>query len=729
MEIYSQPDPFLPPDERTPEWWKENVRWGFSYYNRSNPKSRGKTKPLNINSRTGTIGQGEGGPPVLSPVDEILRYIDYYLGKQDNQTYYYTAQEDSNCATPTVWVAGQKITPLVDFMLGKFMEIAGNMDPTVKTTSQAAQNRKTMLLEKALLKIQVPEVFADMASYGVDFSPMGGSEAQFKTEEDLMRYMEIDYRENAEILAVKLANDIMLRNRAIEKYKQQFLYTLIAGYVGQYNYVENGKPYYKTILPQHAIIDTDTDDDLHRSDKLAGFIEWLTPTQVIQRHGKFLNQEQQEEIKSMNSSKWTSLTNCTDGSSAWFYMSGNTPMYGVVTLTWKGFKDLRYEESKDKFGGVHYKKTRGGKSSKYQTEIVYKAVLIGNHYLGEYGEETNQVRSIDNPGNVDLPFHWFQPNMLNGENKSIVARLHELQDRIDFLTNEMTKMITRSKGKVYLINGHKIGSKGAKDVLEDFTNIGFHVTDGAIDGEDYVPGKEDKMVEVVDYTLDPNVQLLVNLRREEERLMEEIVNIPKIALGQQTSYVGSKTQQGTIAQSTLGTAHLYQGFIQYIEKCLAHSLNQYKMVVPNEKETSIPVIGTKGKEYIKMLEDFMFEELGVYIKIRDFIDEQARRELMDTATAFAQTGLIDPIELILMRKCTTYSELMSELEYSMRKKDRQAAQKEAVAQMMAQAQNAQQIQGRNSTEQLKQSAANYRQELKTGADMAMSSEPNLEVQQ
>ena len=115
-----------------------------------------------------------------------------------------------------------------------------------------------------------------------------------------------------------------------------------------------------------------------------------------------------------------------------------------------------------------------------------------------------------------------------GENRSVVARLHKHQDRIDFITNEITKMLNRAKGKVYLINRQKLGSSTAKDVISDFERMGIHITDGSATGEDFVPGQDARMVEVVDMTLDPNVQQYVNLRVEEERLMEEIVNIPKI---------------------------------------------------------------------------------------------------------------------------------------------------------------------------------------------------------
>jgi hypothetical protein len=131
-------------------------------------------------------------------------------------------------------------------------------------------------------------------------------------------------------------------------------------------------------------------------------------------------------------------------------------------------KDLKYEKNQDKFGNVHYAKMRKNKKGSFWTKTVNKAILIGNRYVVDYGEENNIVRKLDNPGDVEMPIKVFMPNMVLGENRSVVSRLHQHQDRIDFITNEITKMMTRAKGKVFLINRQKLGTSSAKDVITDF---------------------------------------------------------------------------------------------------------------------------------------------------------------------------------------------------------------------------------------------------------------------
>jgi hypothetical protein len=272
-------------------------------------------------------------------------------------------------------------------------------------------------------------------------------------------------------------------------------------------------------------------------------------------------------------------------------------------------------------------------------------------------------------------------------------------------------MMNRAKGKVYLINKQKLGTSTAKDVISDFERMGIHITDGSANGEDFVSGADARLVEVVDMTLDPNVQMLMNLRREEERLMEEIVSIPKVALGQQSGYVGAKTQAGTIAQSNLGTSYLYQGYVQFIEKQLAYALNQYKVTLIDEPETTIPVVGTKGKQYLKVTKEFQMEELGVYIKVKDFIDDTARERILSIAQAAMQNQQIDILEYLQIEKCNTYTELENQLEYTLNKKKRDAEKQQQMQMMQQQMMQEAQMNQQAQMAQMKEEGSNYRKEL------------------
>lgn len=697
--ITNQPDQFLAESAKNKTWFKDNIKFIMSHFNKRHDRI----------SRVRKVDDLE------NPIDEVVRMFTYYLGRQYNKDYYYTTQDQNNCDLPTVWINGQKVTSLVDYMVGNAIKMIQNIEPSVKNNSKAAVNKRTELLEKMLLKFEVPEFFEAMEQAGIEFNPAGPQE--FEVKEDVYRWMEYDYKEQAEILAMRICEDILNRNSFQEKFKQAFLYTLLGGYVGIENRIENGKQYFDTILPHNLIVDRAKDDDFNSEARFVGKVDWLNTTDIIERYQDSLTVEEIEEIKKITTNNLYQLLDLTTHPYAmnWAFNVNNLPTLACVTGYWVGMKDMGYEKSKDKFGNTHYSKIRNARKGQYWTKTVYKGTLIGNKYIVDAEEMTNIVRKTDNPGDVELPLKVFIPNMVMGENRSVVARLHQHQDRIDYITNEITKMMTRAKGKVYLINRQKLGTSTAKDVISDFERMGIHVTDGSATGEDFVAGQDARMVEVVDMTLDPNIQQLVSLRREEERLMEEIVNIPKVALGQQAGYVGAKTQAGTIAQSNLGTTYLYQGFIQFVEKELSFAINQYKVSLIDEPETEIPVVGTNGKEYFRLTKDFQFQELGVYLKVRDFIDEQAKERLIGLAQAAMQNQMIDMLDYIRIEKATSYTQLMNELEYSLNKREREREKQQAMMQMMQQAQMEQQAAQQQDLMAAKEDGANYRKELDVAA--------------
>jgi len=702
--ITNQPNQFLPESEKTRVWYKQNLQFVMSHFNKRHDRISRVRKQSDLEN----------------PIDEVVRMFTYYLGRQYNKDYYYTTQDQNNCDLPTVWINGQKVTSLVDYMVGNAIKMIENIDPSVKSQSQAAINRKTQMLEDAMLRFNAPELVQAMNRYGIDFRPMGEQGNQFETPEEVYRYMENDYREQIEELALKMAEDILNRNNFKEKYKQAFLYTLLGGYVGVENRIENGKQYFDIILPHNLIIDRAKDDDFNSEARFVGKIDWLNITDIIERYQDSLTTEEIKELKEINTNNLYQLLDLTTHPYAtnWAFNVNNLPTLACVTGYWVGMKDLGYEKSKDKFGNTHYSKIRNGRKGEFWTKTIYKATLIGNKYVVDYEEATNIVRKTDNPGDVILPLQVFLPNMVMGENRSVVARLHQHQDRIDYITNEITKMMNRAKGKVYLINKQKLGTSTAKDVISDFERMGIHITDGSATGEEFVNGQDARLVEVVDMTLDSNVQLLVNLRQEEERLMEEIVSIPKIALGQQSGYVGAKTQAGTIAQSNLGTTYLYQGFIKFIEKQLSFAVNQFKVTLIDEPETTIPVVGTRGKEYLKLTKEFQIEELGVYLKVKDFIDDSARERLLGIAQAAMQNQVLDFLEYLQIEKCKTYTELENQLEYTLNKKKRDAEKQQAMMQMMQQAQMEQQMAHQQDQQAMKEQGANYRAEVGADAQLA-----------
>lgn len=698
-DLREQPNQFIPENKKDQEWYRDNARYVASKYN----------------TQFNSLGFRNNEQNFDKPVDEMLRMFTYYLGKQENRDYYYTTQDQSGCELPTVWINGQKLTSMVDFMLGTAIKMIENIEPSVKAVSRTATNKRTLDMELALLKVEFKNIFSQLEEQGVSFNPLGKQD--FEMPDEVMKHMQYDYKQYGEEIAYDMVTDILHRNKFISKYKQAFFYTLLAGVVGIENKIVNKRVMKEIILPYNLIWDNTFDDDLNEKARFVGKIDWISPGEIISNpyYTRQLTTEQIEEIKILtpdNIDKLLGEDNITTNKLKWYWNNNGVPSLAATTCYWIGYKELRYEKLKDKYGNEHIAKIKNANVSQYWVKTVYKATLLANKYVVDYGEIHNIVRKQDDINEVELPITVFIPNMVMGENRSVVSRLHKHQDRIDFLNNEITKSVTRAKGKVFVLNKHKLGTATAQEVLNDFERMGIHITDGNATGEEFIGPDQNKVVDVVDMTLDPNVQQLLSLKREEERIMEEIVNVPKAAMGQQQGYLGAKTQAGTIAQSNLGTSYLYQGFVQFIEKDLQHSLNQFKVSLLANQDDDIPVIGDRGINYLKVTEDFKFEDFGIYVKIRDFIDDQAKERLLFIAQAAMQNQAIDMLDYLQLETSKTYTELFNNLKFSLEKKKREAEKQQEIQMMMQQAQMEQQQQLQQEQMAMKEEGNNYRAELK-----------------
>jgi hypothetical protein len=701
-DLREQPNQFVPENKKDREWYMENARYVASKYN----------------TQFNSLGFRNNEQNFDKPIDEMLRMFTYYLGKQENRDYYYTTQDQSGCELPTVWINGQKLTAMVDFMLGTAIKMIENIEPSVKAVSRTATNKRTMDMDLALLKVEFKNIFDQLEEQGVSFNPMGKQD--FSMPDEVMKYMQYDYKQYGEEIAYDMVSDILHRNKFIAKYKQAFFYTLLAGVVGIENKIQNKRSFKEVILPYNLIWDNTFDDDLNEKARFVGKIDWITPGEVISNpyYTRQLTSAEIDEIKKLtpdNIDKLLGEDNITTNKLKWYWNNNGVPSLAATTCYWVGYKELRYEKVKDKYGNDHIAKIKNATVSDYWVKTIYKATLLANKYIVDYGEIHNIVRKQDDINEVELPITVFIPNMVMGENRSVVSRLHKHQDRIDFLNNEITKTITRAKGKVFVMNKHKLGTATAQEVLNDFERMGIHITDGNATGEEVIGPDQNRVVDVVDMTLDPNVQQLLSLKREEERIMEEIVNVPKAAMGQQQGYLGAKTQAGTIAQSNLGTAYLYQGFVQFIEKDLQHSLNQFKVSLLVNGDEDIPVVGDRGMNYLKVTEDFKFEDFGIYVRIRDFIDDQAKERLLFIAQAAMQNQAIDMLDYLQIETSKTYTELYSNLKFSLEKKKREMEKQQEIQMMMQQAQMEQQQQMQQEQMALKEGGSNYRAELQAAA--------------
>lgn len=675
MEEYSvddnhasqKPDFDIPEDKKDVQWYKQNIRYYAKFYN-------------NMTSSPTSANVVEN----YRPVDKGLIYYKYLLGKQENLDFNYVATDPSFQTQQPTWQKGKKVKQLIDHLKGNLTSQLQNKELSTVSLSKDVINKKRRMTEDIMLKYDTAaqKVFSILAQAGVQFSPE--MDRNFENAEEAQRYMEYDFKETNEVIAVDIAKHIEISNDSNTIYSDCFIDYAAANYCGIYNYVDNGQVKQMRIPFFNLIWDSICNDRFARDGNFVGFIERLTPEEIFSKYGDQLSQENKEEIKKLAKQAATDRSVLEDlnvlPNLMWWNYSEKEFTIACVTMFWKGRRDTRYDMTVDKYGNPHYYKMgekKKNKEGKYIIDDLYRGTLIGNRYLVDYGFAENVIRNPLKKNEPELPVKIYTNNTLMGDGVSPIGMIYQNQDRMDLYKFKITEAVGRDSGKSYIINASKLGDGvKARTLMQDFKTMGITVVSG-VSGEEGDMTNSQRLVETVDLTLDPSVRSYIELYMEEERIMENIMNIPKIALGQQSTYVGLGTQKGTIAQSTLGLITMYSDFVKFNEINIQYATNLAKVAYTAPDAPDAPmVVGERGVKFLDITKDFKFQDFLVYIRIKDMIDEAGKQRLLAYAQAWSQNPAfgIGPLELLRLEKATSYTQAENDLEWALKKKMKEAQQ-------------------------------------------------------
>src|SRR5690606_7343673 len=219
----------------------------------------------------------------------------------------------------------------------------------------------------------------------------------------------------------------------------------------------------------------------------------------------------------------------------------------------------------------------------------------------------------------------------------------------------------------------------------------------------------------------------IELQREYKTEMEEIASTSKIALGQQTSYIGMNTQMNTIAQNTRGVEYYFDALMQLYANVQQYSIELLKLSFMGRGKKFVErILDSRGLQYLKMSESFSFSDLRAKVQTEDIITEQAKQTLMTAANIALQQREISMGEYAEIITAKTFSELKRKIDSLERKKARQVLEQQMImaqqAQQAQQAAIAAQSQGNLENTALREAAATERKAMDIeakGVEMGM----------
>lgn len=706
------------------KYFYDMIQWICSFYNR----------PLNQNMLPQELQEDDA----YSPVINMIRYMQYYLGKQPNLNYKYLTQDVTGTNLQPTWRKGQDISPLVDNVVGNFRKSLANVNFSCNPLSEKAYSEKMNVTNKVMLKFELKKQMKQLEDMGIKFGPANGKD--FESRDAIKKWLNDGsggYKAFGAQMATDMATDIWNTDYSLNKFLQTGQHGTICGVGGIEHVVENGKYTMEVVMPYQAITDLRFDDDFNRRAQFAGVIRNLNTGDIFSRW-HWLPNDIKKEIQEMatdnkmfgayNTAKnfqWWTPSN-TYGSATvscvtayWFTtrdMDVRTVVnkYGVLALEEikdrkKVISEAKRKLSTKKIDQPEYDDICNRLTGDFIIKDIYKATVIGNKYLVDYGYFNNVST---NPFTHDsmLPIQFWMPNMMAGQIRSIVARLHAIQDEIDAYRFMIKESLGKSIGKVWAVTKAMGNNTTIAEIIKDFKQFGGTVLmleNGEVDEREK---SARKFIDTIDLSTDQNLMTFYNVIAGLKEEMKEIISTSKIAMGQQTSYIGATTQTQSTNLTTLGQANIQEGFIEFVANNMQYGLNVKKNLFanfPNRMDTMVN-IGDEGVRYLDttLTEQLKFEDFLLYVHIKDIIGDAARDRIIQQAQAWAQNPAygITPADSLKVEKATTFTEAITILEESFRRSEAKADKQNEMQSKIQQIQMEQQQQAQMFAEEQKRIA-------------------------
>ncbi len=699
----------IPESDKTPEWYFKNAMYYLTFYNQPIGSLRFDAAPTDRSSTS--IPEQERN----YPVQHMMRMMMYYLGKQQNLDFNYLTQNVQDMNLQARWIKGQDVSEFVNYFRGLMLQRVSNANWTGTPVSKEAQGRYTDMYDKLEIKVLLKPIFDKIQQEnGIAFNPM--PQANIEIPEDIERAMSTNFIEEGSILSSDLASGIWFTNGWMQKALKMFMYTTIAGTVGFWHKVIDGRQQQDVVLPYQLAWDNRFDDDYGAFDEFRGVIENITPFDAQLRY-KSLDNAQINDLFAMATNDAEMAAYNTANNINWWVNNQGVKSNTVTEITyyWRTQREVSKVKVKNKFGNDTIRKSQNVEGEeKYYVQDIAFATIVGNKYMVDWGYIDNLVESVEDPSKPEFPIKRFRPNTFLGDSVSEVSRIHKIQDEMDMYSFKIREMVGRAKGKLYWINGDKLGEgTTAKELMDDFADMGITVGTGG-NGEFNDPNNRNSPVEYVDMTLDPNIHRLVELYGALKVKMGSILSASPISLGQQTRYIGYGQQQSAIAQNQLGVSYLIDGFLDFLVMNMRYAVNQAKNLYTEQDSMEVEyMIGEKGVRYLKFTKGLRFERFMISLNINDSIDEEGRKRIVQYAQAWSQNPSfgVTPLNILKLEKSVNYTEAIDMLEYDITRNKKMEA-KERQAMMEQQSIIDQQLQiMKAAQEQLKEDNANYRAEL------------------
>lgn len=614
---------------------------------------------------------------------------------------------------PAYWTTTNTIKTKIDLLVGE-MEERGYEIKAMAMNKEAVSRK---LEEKERLRVERKlQPIAKQVEQKTGM-PVQGGEYIPQSDPELDEYMDLSFKDKAEIIIEGALKWIAKRNDWDEHRKKMFMDTLIVNRAIARSEVIRGIPTSVRVDPLCFIFDPDSTDDMLSDATWFGEVHYLPLAQAAERYGLTLEELQNvyntyEAYLGLGQVAAVSNTTGSDGFGAigtdrfrWFKKIDNSPRVLVIRACWRDIKDLNYKyEKKDKGEGeVEFLQkvdsVKPDKGISKSMETWRQATIIGGQILKEWGEVPNQPRSTSDLGRTECPYKVWVPNYYQSHTVSKVEQLVGLQLFKDILMYNMQVEVSTSGGRGVM---YDLAMKPENMTQEQVMSYMKSARIGFYNSKEYqIQSGNPNPVSPFDMSLGASINGVLELMRYVDAEMDAISGVSPERQG---SIQGASTavgvQQAALMQSNLITAPYFKGFERFCSRVHNYQAKLVKIAWAG-KEVFAPIIGNVGIDFLKEHIDLELDDFDCWIaSMPPLLNDRSKLEsLVQVALQSQQVTLQDALAILLepdikvaVRRFTRQMKMRQVLDARQQEADQQAQMQQQQAEQQAQAQQAQMMQ-------------------------------------
>lgn len=549
------------------------------------------------------------------------------------------------------------ISSKINLLLGE--EIKRPFNFRVKAVNENSISRKQEALRQQLLTNFEGQIQQEMYLMGLSSD---NPEQPPVPENYVIENFNLNYKLQEEKLAQEILNYLVKELNIKEVFNTGFKDALIAGREVYWTGIVNGQPVLKRINPVHFDFDKSSNVDYIHQSQWAKYEMYMTPGEIIDEYGEYLNDEQLEYVesggrigsrKSGFGSQNEIMVYRNEGP---IFMGTENSGYRhddhgmlVTHMEWRSLRKIGFLSFVNEEGEVEevivseeYKEDKKDPNFvsiewKWVPEI-WEITNIDNEYFINARPKINQFRSQDNPYEASLSYTGLVYDDTNSQPVSILDRMKTYQYEFNITMYRISLELSKSRGKKVIYDLAQIPTGGEYDIdMERWLYYGDVLGIIFIDSnQENDKGQRSgfNQWKEIDMTLSQSLGQMLEYLREIDYRCSRVTGISEQREGQ----IGANELVTNAQRAVVQSSHITEGYF--------NKHNNVKGIVLTKLLETAKLAYREGKKLQYITDDMMVNLINVNpetISLSDFgifvTNSGKEEEFLNIAKQLANQGI------------------------------------------------------------------------------------------